>query len=163
MKNISELKIKIKRFLKKTGYGNYLHHFGPKTYEFVDHLIALLLLQSLRASLRRVEKLSIFFGNKCPSYSALCKSRKRIPTKIWNCLLRETANFEIFSVAVDSKGFSRNNPSFHYLKRINSKKPVKRYAKLSAFFDFPSRKFVALKVRVKPRHDIKSSGEIRLL
>ena len=93
MENIENLRIKIKRFLKKSGYGDYLHHFGPKTYEFVDHIIALLLLQTLRASLRRVEKISKLFGNKCPSYSALCKSRKRIPAKIWNLLLIETVNF----------------------------------------------------------------------
>jgi len=32
---------------------------------------------------------------------------------------------------------------------------VKRYAKLSAFFDINNRKFLALKIRVKPRHDVK--------
>ena len=57
-------------------------------------------------------------------------------------------------VAIDSTGFSRNNPSFHFVKRIDSKNPVKRYAKLSAFFDLSSRKFIALKVRVKPSHDV---------
>jgi transposase len=90
-----------------------------------------------------------------PTYSALCKSRKRIPISLWNLLLRETSNLSSINVAIDSTGFSRTNPSFHYLKRINCKKPVKRYAKLSAFFDLPTRKFIALNVRVKPRHDIK--------
>ena len=32
---------------------------------------------------------------------------------------------------------------------------MKRYAKLSAFFDINNRKFLALKIRVKPRHDVK--------
>ena len=55
----------------------------------------------------------------------------------------------------DSTGFSRTNPSYHYIKRIDSKKPIKRYAKLSALFDIKKKKFVALKTRVKPRYDIK--------
>ena len=41
------------------------------------------------------------------------------------------------------------------IKRIDRKNPVKRYAKLSAFFNLPTRKFTALKIRVKPRHDMK--------
>ena len=57
--------------------------------------------------------------------------------------------------AIDGTGFSRTNPSFHYVERIDAKKPVKRYAKLSALFDIVRRKFLALRIRAKPRHDIK--------
>ena len=108
-----------------------------------------------RMSLRRIEKLLKMFDVITPTYSALCKCRKKIPIFIWNSLLKLTAGINHNSVAVDSTGFSRTNPSFHFIKRINCKNPVKRYAKLSAFFDLPTRKFTALKVRVKPRHDIK--------
>ena len=69
--------------------------------------------------------------------------------------MKEPIDFPSVDTAVDSTGFSRTNPSFHFMKRINSKNPVKRFAKLSAFFDLPTRKFIALKVRVKPRHDVK--------
>ncbi|MFH1889603.1 MAG: transposase, partial [Nanoarchaeota archaeon] len=112
----------------------------------------------LKCSFRRCEKLLSEFGMKVPTYSALCKMRKRIPVWIWNSLLKLTSGFIHNSVAVDSTGFSRTNPSFHYVKRINSKKPVKRFAKLSAFFDLSSGKFCALRTRVKPRHDIKDVG-----
>ena len=91
MKTIENLKIKIKRFMKKSGYGDYLHKFGPKTYEFVDHLTALVTMQSCRASLRRIEKILNFFGQTTPTYSALCKCRKRIPIKLWQLLLIFTA------------------------------------------------------------------------
>ena len=70
-----------------------------------------------------------FLDIKVPTYSALCKSKKRIPIKIWNSLLKRTANFESFSVAVDSIGFSRKNPSFHFVKRINTKNPVESLRK----------------------------------
>ncbi len=64
-------------------------------------------------------------------------------------------DFNGFSVAVDSTGFSRTNPSYHYIKRIGREKPVKSYTKTSALFDINKKKFIALKARVKPRHDIK--------
>lgn len=155
MKKENKLLIKIQRLLKQLNQREYLHHFGPKKYKFSQHLTALIVMQMGKFSFRRVENFLVLLEIKVPTYSALCKSRKRIPAKFWNALLKQTVDFEHFSVAVDSTGFSRTNPSFHYLKRIDCKKPVKRYAKLSAFFDLPTRKFVALKIRVKPRHDIK--------
>ena len=155
MKKETKLTRKIERLLKKLNQREFLHHFGPKKYKLKQHLLALLVMQMCKLSLRRVEKFLFLVGIEVLTYSALCKSRKRIPVRFWSSLLRETVNFEPFSIAVDSTGFSRTNPSFHFLKRIDSKNPVKRYAKLSAFLDLPSRKFIAVKVRVKPRHDIK--------
>ena len=146
---------KVSGLLKKLNQREYLHRFGPKKYKLKHHLTALLVMQVCKLSLRRVEQFLILFEIKTPSYSALCKSRKRIPMSLWNSLLKETIDFKCFSVAVDSTGFSRTNPSFYFVKRIDSKNPVKRYAKLSAFFDLPARKFIALKTRVKPRRDIK--------
>jgi transposase len=160
MKKENKLLIKIQRLLKKLNQREFLHHFGPKKYKLKHHLMALLMMQMCKMSLRRIKNFMNLLGEKCPTYSALCKSRKRIPAKLWNSLLKETANFESFSVAVDSTGFSRTNPSFHFVKRINSKKPVKSFAKLSVFLDLPTRKFVALKVRVKPRHDTKDINSL---
>jgi len=146
---------KLEHLLEQLNQREYLHHFGPKKFKFVHHVLALLLKEVLRCSFRRCEKLLKMFDVITPTYSALCKCRRRIPIKLWNSLLKLTAGINHNSVAVDSTGFARTNPSYHYIKRINSKNPVKRYAKLSAFFDLPTRKFVALKIRVKPRHDIK--------
>jgi transposase len=154
MKNTNKLAIKIKSFLKKIGCPRFLHHFGPKKYEISEHIFALQLKEVCRMSFRRLANFLEMLELKTPTYSALCKSRKRIPKWIWNKMLALSANFPSVNVAIDSTGFSKTNPSFHYVKRINCKKPVKRYAKLSAFFDIDSRKFLALKVRVKPRHDI---------
>lgn len=158
MKKEVKLVIKIQRLLKKLNQREYLHRFGPKKYKFYQHIFALLLMQICKMSFRRVENFLILLEIEVPTYSALCKSRKKIPISLWNFLLNQTANFEHFSVAVDSTGFSRTNPSFHYIKRINCEKPVKRYAKLSALFDIKRRKFIALRARVKPRHDIKDVG-----
>ena len=146
---------KLNGYLKQLNCRSYLHHFGPKKFKFVFHALALLLKESLKCSFRRVENLLDLLGIKVPTYSALCKSRKRIPTTLWNSLLKLTAGKTSGVTAIDGTGFSRTNPSFHYVKRIDAKKPVKRYAKLSALFDIVKRKFLALRIRAKPRHDIK--------
>lgn len=66
-----------------------------------------------------------------------------------------TAGYPHQCVAIDSTGFSRVNPSHHYIKRIDRKNPVKRYVKQSSLFDVKNKTFVALRVRATPRHDIK--------
>jgi len=155
-----EIKVvkKLELLLRKINCPRFLHRFGPKKFKFFHHAFALLMKEVLRCSFRRCEQLLEMFGIKVPTYSALCKMRKRIPVWIWNSLLKLTAGLSHDSVAVDSTGFSRTNPSFHYVKRINSKKPIKKFAKLSAFFDLSTRKFCALRTRVKPRHDVKDVG-----
>ena len=158
MKNNSKLFIKIQRLLREIGCPRYLHHFGPKKYELKHHITALITMQSLKLSLRRAVKWLKLFVSKVPTYSALCKSRKRIPASLWNSILKITAGLQNRRVAIDGTGFSRTNPSFHYIKRIDRKNPVKRYAKLSALFSLDSRKFIALRVRARPRHDVKDAG-----
>jgi transposase len=153
MKNIRNLKIKIKRFLKNSGYPEFLHRFGPKTYKLEDHVSNLLIMQVCRTSLRRTEIIANLFGTKVPTYSALCKSRKRIPLDLWQRLLKLTAGFSSGKVAVDGTGFNKANPSFHYLKRIGNKNP-KDYAKLSALLDLETKKFLIMRIRKTPRHDM---------
>jgi hypothetical protein len=59
-------------------------------------------------------------------------------------------------IAIDGTGFSRTNPSYHYLKRINGVMP-KIPVKLSAALNPQNRKFCAGRVRVLPAHDIKDA------
>ena len=155
MKKEVKLLKKINCLLKKLNCRNYLHHFGPKKYKLKHHLFALILMESYQLSLRRVEKMLEMFGIKVPTYSALCKRRKKIPTIIFEKLIQITSGLQNKIVAIDATGFSRTNPSYHFIKRIDRKNPIKSYAKLSVLFDLPTRKFVAMKVRTKTRHDIK--------
>jgi len=154
MKEEVKLVKKVKRFLKRLGCPRWLHHFGPKKYEFSVHLVALLLKEVFRLSFRRAAHLLGMFG-KIPSYSALCKMRKRIPLWLWEKFLQLTAPMQSTLIAVDATGMSRSNPSWHFIKRIDRKKPVKCSLKLSVFFDTREKKFCALRLRAKPRHDTK--------
>lgn len=78
-----------------------------------------------------------------------------MPLHILQKAMALTAGNEHICVSIDSTGISRTNPSHHYIKRIDSKKPVKSYVKQSSLFDVRNKTFVALRVRAKPRHDIK--------
>lgn len=154
MKKEVKLARKIKRLLKKLNQREYLHHFGPKKYKFYQHIFALLVMQICKMSFRRVENFLVLLGIKIPTYSALCKSRKRISPSLLEKLLNATNEKECENVSIDSSGISVQNPSAHFVKRINRKTPVKRFVKLSVFFDINHRKFLAIKVRAKPRHDV---------
>jgi transposase len=145
---------KVSVLLKQLNCPRFLHHFGPRKYEFKHHAAALLLKEVMKTSFRRVVLILDLFDVEVPTYSALCKSRKRIPRWIWQKMLSLTAGIGNESVAIDGTGFSTNNPSPYYVKRIDRKNPVRRYIKLSALFSLDGRKFVALRVRIKPRHDI---------
>jgi transposase len=145
---------KLEHCLKQLNCREYLHHFGPKKFKFVHHACALLLKETLKCSFRRISKLLDLLNVEVPTYSALCKSRKRIPVAIWQRLLSLTAGIPSGFVAIDGTGFSRTNPSYHYIKRIDRREPIKRYGKLSALFDIVKKKFLRLKVRTKPRHDM---------
>jgi transposase len=149
----SKISIKINRLLKNLKYPEFLHHFGPKKYKLLDHITSLLLIEVCQLSLRRVENISNLFGQKCPTYSALCKSRKRIPIKLWQNLLKLTAGLSSGKVAIDGTGFSKTNPSFHYLKRIDGTNP-RNYTKLSALLDLETKKFLVMRIRTTPRHDM---------
>src|SRR3989344_5521297 len=146
---------KVKHLLKILGMPRWLHYFGPKTYDFKQHATALLLKETFKFSFRRISNMLSIMGFVVPSYSALCKMRKRIPLWIWNSLLKLTAGNNNFDIAIDGTGYSLNSPSSYYVQRIDRKKPVKRFTKLSALYNIRSRKFVALRIRARPRHDVK--------
>jgi len=149
---------KLKRLLRHIGCPRWLHHFGPKKYEAYQHILVLLLMQICPSlSLRRACKLLNNLGFSVPTYSAVCKLRQRLPFQIWEKILKVSAGVEHEKVAIDSTGFSRTHPSYHYIKRICRRKAIKRYAKLSALFDIKSKKFIALRIRNKARHDSKDA------
>jgi len=149
---------KLKRLLRQIGCPRWLHHFGPKKYEAYQHILVLMLMQICPSlSLRRACKLLNNFGFSVPTYSAVCKLRQRLPFQILESILKVSAGAKHEKVAIDSTGFSRTNPSYHYIKRICRRKAIKRFAKLSALFDIKSKKFIALRIRNRARHDSKDA------
>ena len=156
-----EIKIvnKVKRLLRRLRCPRWLHHFGPKTYEFYEHVVALLVRFYCRLSYRRAVKLLNLLGFTCPSKSALQYTADKIPKYLWDKLLELTSGVKHHIIAIDSTGISRRNPSYHYLKRINSK-PPKKHVKLSIAFDTRTKKFCSAKIRVLPVHDVKDVNSL---
>ena len=155
MNKETKLVNKVKRLLRRLGCPRWLHHFGPKKYEFLDHLSALLIKAFCKLSYRRVKQLLDLFGIKCPSKSALQYTAKKLSANFWQRVLIITAGFP-YLAAIDSTGLSRTNPSYYYLKRIDGKMP-KVPVKMSASFDTRKKKFCAAKIRVLAAHDSKDA------
>lgn len=153
MEKKNKLINKVKRLLRRLGCPRWLHHFGPKKYELLDHLAALLIRALCKLSYRRVKQLLDMLDIKCPSKSALQYTSSKLDSRFWQRLLELTSGCN-YLIAIDSTCFARTNPSYYYLKRIDGKMP-KMPVKLSAAFDTRKKKFCAAKVRVITRHDAK--------
>jgi len=155
MEKENKLIKKVKHLLRKIGCPRWLHHFGPKKYEFYEHFCALLMKFFCRLSYRRIKYLFDLFGIRCPSKSALWYTAKKLTSGFWQKILKLTSGTP-YLVAIDSTGLSRTNPSYHYLRRIDGKMP-KIPVKLSTAFDTKKKKFCAAKIRVLPAHDIRDA------
>ena len=155
MKNELKLVKKVKHLIRKAGLPRWLHHYGPKKYEFWHHAIAYLLKQECKLGYRRVTRMLRWLGLKCPCPSALCTSFNKIPLSLWQKLLAVTASSKVNVVAIDGSGLSRPLPSPYYYKRIDKPYPVKVPLKFSLAVNTRTKKIIALRLRSKKAHDIK--------
>ena len=153
MKKEIKLIKKLKRLLRRLGCPRWLHHYGPKTYELLEHLLALLVKAFCRLSYARVVELLDILGIRCPRKSALHSTAKKLDSSFWQRVLKATSG-NAYLAAIDSTGLSRTSPSYHYLKRIDGKMP-KVPIKVSTAIDTRKKRFCAAKIRVLPAHDIK--------
>src|SRR3989344_4595224 len=164
MKKEEKLVNKLKRLLRRLKVPRYLHRFGPKTYEFYEHLQALLIKVFCKLTYRRIKQLLDLLGIRCPSKSALHYTTHRISSALWQKMLELTSSGRHYLVALDSTGFSRINPSYYYLRRINGAMP-KIPVKLSCTFDTRKKKFCAAKhfrLRTYHRRELIESGNSAL-
>lgn len=148
---------KFKVLLRHLGLPRWLNKFGPKKYELVHHLIALILKEECRLGFRRISRLLRSLGMRCATYNALWYARKRIPNELWQRILRATANSHSYIVATDGTGMSRPLPSPYYYRRIDKPYPVDIPLKLSIAVDTKTKKIVALRLRATKAHDIQDA------
>ena len=157
MKKEARLVNKIKRLLRRANIPRFLHHFGPKKYEFYQHALAFIIMRECRLGYRRVSRLLNDLGLETPSYSALAKMIARMPNVIWNKLLEISNLQKLNIVAIDGSGFSRPLPSPYYYRRIDKPYPIDIPLKHSIAVDTRTRKIVAIRIRAKNSHDIKDA------
>jgi hypothetical protein len=145
---------KICCLLKQVEMPDYLHKFGPKTYKVWQHVLVLFIKQECKLSYRRAVSLLRGLGFDVPTYSAVAKRMNKIPLAYWKAMLTTSAGtMQHWIGAMDSAFFSRTNPSYHYLKRMDSEMPVKKPVQLNLLIDTRSKKCVAIRVRAKRVHD----------
>jgi hypothetical protein len=148
---------KFKRLLRRLGMPRWLHHFGPKKYELINHLLALVLKKECRLGYRRITRVLRGLGVKCATYSALWYAMNRIPLKLWQRVFAATRDSNCYIVAIDGTGMSRSLPSPYYYRRIDKPYPVEVPLKLSIAINTKTKKILALRLRAKRAHDIKDA------
>src|SRR3989344_5885906 len=157
MQKEEKLVNKFKVLLRRIGCPRWLNKFGPRRYEYLHNILALVLKQEFKCSYRRISNNLRGLGLKCPTYSALCYSAHRITGELWQRILAATANSHSYIVAIDGTGMSRPLPSPYYYRRIDKPYPVDIPLKLSIAVDTKTKKIVALRLRATKAHDIQDA------
>jgi transposase len=157
MEKKNKLINKVKRLIRNAGLPRWLHHFGPKKYDFWRHAIALIIRQECKLSYRRVSRLLNWLSIDVPTYSALAKMNSRLPLTIWQRLLQVTNQAKVNLAAMDATGYSRPLPSPYYYKRIDKPYPVEIPLKLSVTVDTKNKHILSLRLRSKNAHDIRDA------
>lgn len=145
---------KIKHLLKKAKMPKWLHHFGPKKFEFWQLFLGLLIKEVYRLSYRRAAKFLSEFYDIEMHWTTLQKFRARIPLCVWQNLLRSTVTEEVTVAAIDGTSLQRACPSDHYIKRIDRDKPIQSPVYVNAMVDVIRRKFVSVRIHAKRAGEI---------
>jgi hypothetical protein len=144
---------KVKHLVNKARLPRYLHHFGPKTYELWQHIFGLFIKEFCRLSYRRTVKFMRDLGLKVATKSTLQRYAYKLRLPVWTKIFQPTIGKPTKTCALDGTGLERTNASWHYIKRIDAKRPRLGY-KLSILTDMKN-KILALRIRSKAAHDIK--------
>ena len=154
MKKEKRIVNKIRSLIRQAGLPRFLHRFGPKKFLLWQLCLGLLVKEVFRMSYRRAMKFLDEFYAINLHWTTLQKFRQRVPLYIWQTLLKCTISNSIAVAAIDGTSMQRNNPSMHYLKRIDREKRISVPVYLNVAVDVIRRKFVAI------RHHATKSGEI---
>jgi len=146
---------KVKRLLRRLKLPRQLHHYGPKIYALWQHLLALVVRAVFGWSYRRTCRILVDLSVEAPTYSALAKMAKRMPSALWQRALAATCSTHVHVAAIDGTFFERNQPSYHYLRRIDRKGPGGIPVKASILVDTRRKKVLAARIRVLPAHDVR--------
>jgi len=160
MINKTKLVNKVKRLVRRIGLPRWLHHYGPKKYEFLHHAIAYIVKQECKLGYRRVTRLLRWLGLKCPCSSALCTSFNKLPLNIWQKMLSATITKHQNLIAIDGTGMSRPLPSPYYYRRIDKPYPIEIPLKLSIAVDTRTKKILSLRLRARSAHDLRDAKYI---
>ena len=141
------------KHLEKSGVRKYIHKFGPKKFQTSQLVLGLVLREKYKMTYRDTSEFLQEYYDLKMHWTTLQKACNRLPLCLWQKLLQSTIPEFCFLAAIDGTGYSRTNPSAHYLRRIDGKTPSIPI-KLSIMIDVDTRKVLSARIRTKPRHEI---------
>jgi len=141
--------------------------FSNKLYSQFQHLFLLVYKQFRKATYEELLTdlasnlgLRVYLGlNKLPHYTTLIKFAKRLPATILQRLVIAFKQFipDPKIVAIDATGFSLDNASPHYCKRIGRRTKKRPFMKTTFVVDIENFIILLCNTRKKERHDIKDA------
>lgn len=147
---ISEMPLHFSRFSNKL-YSNYKHLFLLVYKQFRKFTY-----EELLTDIAGNTDLRAYLGlHKLPHYTTLIKFAGRLPCTVLDKLVLSFKQLlpKPKKVAIDATGFSLDNASLHYCKRIG--KPMKKrpFMKTTFVVDIENYMILLCKMRKNPRHD----------
>jgi transposase len=141
----------------------YSHKFSKKTFSQFQHLFLLVYKQfrkftyeELLTDIAGNKELRVYLGlNKLPHYTTLIKFVKRLPFEVLDKLVLAFKNLvpKPKRVAIDATGFSLDNASLHYCKRIGKTVKKRQFMKATFLVDIDTYLILFCKLRKKSMHD----------
>lgn len=142
----------------------YSHKFSKKTYTQFQHMFLLVYRQHRKFTYKEMfEDLSdnitlrTYLGlNKLPDYTTLVKFAKRIPSYVFDKIVKAFSEIieQPEKVVIDSTGISLDNASPHYCKRIGLKVATRPSLKMSFIVEIKNYLMLISKFRKRTRHDL---------
>ena len=152
MEKNETLRTKAFRLWKKARLPRFLNRRGPKRTPAWKVYLAYLEYTNHAPSYRRTSKFMVDYHHEQRHWTTWQKAVAKWPAWVWDCLKVASVDDDPCEVAaVDGTTLARSNPSQHYLRRIDSDGHVNRPVQQIVLVDVPRRKFLAWRIRAKPR------------
>lgn len=152
MQRRHRLQFKVLAALRAADVPRWLHRFGPRKFTTAQLVLGLAVRARWARSYREATRFLDEHYGLVVHWTTLQKFASRVPLALWHAILRATADLESMLAAIDATGFSRSNPSAHYLHRIDGATPSVPI-KMSIMVDTSTRRVLAARVRVRPAHE----------
>jgi len=152
--NIAEMPLHFSKYSNKM-YSNFQH-----LYLLIYKQFRCFTYEELLTDISSNVSLRAYLGlNKLPHYTTLIKFAKQLPLQILDKLLLAFKNLIASpkKVAIDATGFTLDNASLHYCKRIT--RPVKKrpFLKTTFIVDIENYLILVCKSGKSNRHDVKDA------
>jgi len=143
---------KAKRLVRAAGLPDYFNRYGRRWHPTWQVYLAHLVFTTYRLSWPRTAKFMTEYYGLSMDWTCWRKAIEKWPFWAWHAIARASAGDEPCEIAaIDGTTVARSNPSQHYLRRIDREDVVKRPIQNMVMIDVKRRKFLAWRIRARPR------------